>query len=57
MAATDPETDTMTYTLGGVDAASFAIDETTGQLKTWDPLDYETKDSYSVTVSVSDAMT
>ena len=55
VAATDPETDTMTYTLGGADAASFAIDETTGQLKTRDPLDYETKASYSVTVSVSDS--
>ena len=44
----------MTYTLGGDDAASFAIDESTGQLKTRDPLDYETKASYSVTVSVSD---
>ena len=54
VAATDPETDTMTYTLGGVDAASFAIDESTGQLKTRDPLDHETKASYSVTVSVSD---
>ena len=53
--ATDPDTgDTLTYTLGGDDAASFAIDETTGQLKTRDPLDYETKAGYSVTVSVSD---
>ena len=53
--ATDPDNgDTLTYTLGGDDAASFAIDESTGQLKTRDPLDYETKASYSVTVSVSD---
>ena len=53
--ATDPDTgDTLTYTLGGDDAASFGIDESTGQLKTRDPLDYETKSSYSVTVSVSD---
>ena len=55
VAATDPDTgDTLTYTLEGDDAASFAIDETTGQLKTRDPLDYETKASYAVTVSVSD---
>ena len=54
VAATDPETDTIAYTLGGDDAASFTIDEATGQLKTWDPLDYEFKSSYSVTVSVSD---
>ena len=53
--ATDPDTgDTLTYTLGGDDAASFAIDESTGQLKTRAPLDYETKAGYSVTVSVSD---
>ena len=54
MAATDPEEDTLTYTLGGEDAASFIIDEATGQLKTFDPLDYETKSSYSVTVTVTD---
>ena len=50
-----PDTgDTLTYTLEGDDAASFAIDGATGQLKTRDPLDYEFKASYSVTVSVSD---
>ena len=54
VAATDPETDTIAYTLGGDDAASFTIDESDGQLKTFDPLDHETKASYSVTVSVSD---
>ena len=54
VAATDPEDDTLSYALGGDDAASFTIDESTGQLKTWDPLDYETKSSYSVIVSVSD---
>ena len=54
VAATDPETDTIAYTLGGDDAASFTIDGATGQLKTRDPLDHEAKSSYSVTVSVSD---
>ena len=55
VAATDPDSsDTLTYTLGGDDAASFTIGETNGQLKTLDPLDYETKSSYSVTVSVTD---
>ena len=54
IAATDANNDTLTYTLGGIDAASFAIDSTTGQLKTQAALDYETKSSYSVTVSVSD---
>ena len=54
VAATDADNDTLTYTLGGTDAASFAIDSTTGQLKTQAALDYETKSSYSVTVSVSE---
>ena len=52
--ATDADDDTLTYTLSGTDAASFAIDNTTGQLKTKDPLDYETESSYSVTMTVSD---
>ena len=54
--ATDPDTtnDTLTYSLGGTDAASFAIDTSTGQLKTKAALDHETKDSYSVDVQVSD---
>ncbi len=53
--ATDPDTDdSLTYTLGGTDAVSFAIDDKTGQLKTKAALDFETKISYTVTVSVSD---
>ncbi len=52
--ATDTNDDTLTYSLGGTDASSFAIDTTTGQLKTKASLDYETKNSYLVTVSVSD---
>ncbi len=54
VAATDGDNDTLTYTLGGTDAASFNFDTTTGQLQTKDPLDKETKSRYSVTVSVSD---
>ena len=54
VAATDPENDTLTYTLSGTDAASFDIDSTTGQLKTKSALDYETKSTYTVTVTVSD---
>ena len=42
--ATDAETDTLTYTLGGDDMASFAIDSATGQLMTMAALDFETKD-------------
>ena len=48
--------DTLTYTLRGTDAAAFEIDSTTGQLKTQAPLDYETKNSYSVTVRASDGI-
>ena len=54
VAATDEDNDTLTYTLGGTDAASFSIVSTSGQLQTKAPLDYETKSSYSVTVSASD---
>ena len=55
MAATDADSgDTLTYTLGGTDASSFNIERTSGQLKTKAPLDYETKVSYTVTVTVSD---
>ena len=53
--ATDlDEEDVLTYTLGGIDAASFGIEAGTGQLLTKAPLDYETKDNYTVVVSVSD---
>ena len=54
IAATDPDGNTLTYTLGGTDAASFVIEVATGQLKTKETLDYETKNSYSITVTVSD---
>ena len=40
------------YTLGGTDAASFTINEDNGQLKTNTTLDYETKNSYTVTVTI-----
>ncbi len=53
--ATDPdEEDTLTYILGGTDAATFSIESATGQLKTRSALDYETKNTYAVSVSVSD---
>ena len=54
VAATDVDNDTLTYTLGGTDASSFSIVSTSGQLQTNAALDYETKLSYTVTVSVSD---
>ena len=54
VSATDLDEDVLTYSLSGVDAASFGIVSTTGQLQTRDPLDYEEKNTYSVTVNVSD---
>ena len=52
--ATDADNDALTYTLGGVDAASFSIVPSTGQLQTLAALNFEGKNSYSVTVSASD---
>ncbi len=52
--ATDEDEDILTYTLSGVDAASFSVVSTTGQLRTRAPLDYEKKNTYSVAVIVSD---
>ena len=53
--ATDPDTgDTVRYSLGGPDAASFAIVASSGQLRTKAALDYETTSSYAVTVTATD---
>ena len=46
--------DTLTYTLGGADADSFGIVAASGQLRTKDPLDYESRSSYQVTVTAAD---
>ena len=54
VAATDPEGDTLTYSLTGTDANDFTIDSASGQIKVKSALDYETKTSYSVTVNVTD---
>ena len=55
VAASDPDSgDTLTYTLGGTDAASFGIVAATGQLQTKAALDHETKSSYRVTVTATD---
>ena len=54
VAATDPENDTLTYSLGGTDRASFDIVATTGQLKTKAALDFESTNSYSVAVTAAD---
>ena len=53
--ATDADQgDTLTYTLGGVDADAFDIDDETGQIQTKEPLDEETKATYTVTVTAND---
>ena len=57
--ATDTDTHDegkLTYTLGGTDASSFDIASSTGQILTKDPLDRETKDTYTVTVTVTDTV-
>ena len=55
VSANDSDTgDLSLYTLGGADMASFGIDRKTGQLKTKAALDYETKDTYVVTVTATD---
>ena len=58
VAATDPDTDTLTYTLGGADAGSFAIVAATGQIQVGDGtiLDYEAeKNTYGVQVTATDS--
>ena len=58
LTATDADAgDTLTYTLGGTDAASFDIVADTGQLRTKSGVtyDFETRSRYTVTVTASDA--
>ena len=50
--ATDPDDSSLTYSLGGTDAASFTITESTGQLRTKDALNHEDQSTYDVTVTV-----
>ena len=54
--AADPDDgDTLTYALGTTaDDGHFAIDSSTGQLSTQGALDYETDDSYTITVTATD---
>ena len=53
-AGTQLPADVLTYTLGGTDAASFDINDGTGQLMTKAALDHEAKRSYTVTVTATD---
>ena len=52
--ANDDDTDTLTYSIEGTDAASFSIIPETGQLQTKLALDFESKSSYTVTVKATD---
>ena len=53
--ATDTDQgDTLTYALGGADAASFTIVAASGQIRTSATLDYDTKASYTVAVTATD---
>ena len=52
--ALDPQGDTLTCSLSGRDADLFDINAASGQLVTKAPLDYESKASYGVIVSVQD---
>ena len=55
--ATDPDRDSLTYSLEGADSASFEIVSVSGQIQTKAGVDYNyeaTKNSYSVTVRAAD---
>ena len=54
VAAMAGDDDTLTYAIGGADASSFIVIRTTGQIKVREALDYETKNSYTVTVTATD---
>ena len=56
VSAMDADGDTLAYTLGGADAASFDIVSTSGQVQTKAGVTYdvETKSTYTVTVTASD---
>ena len=56
VSATDGDNDQITYSLQGRDASAFTVQSNSGQLKTrsGQTYDYETKDTYSVTVRAQD---
>ncbi len=53
VSASDPENDSLTYSLSGTDASSLSINSS-GVITFNSAPDYETKTSYSITVNVSD---
>ena len=54
ISATDGDGDTLTYRLSGADADSFAVDPSTGQIKTKGTYNFEQKDRYSIIIHASD---
>ena len=54
VSATDDDMDDLTYSLSGTDAGSFRIGSLTGQIRTFASLNFEAKNSYSVTVTADD---
>ncbi len=52
--ATDPDSDALTYMLGGVGAGSFSVDAATGQIATKVLLDYEVRNAIELIVRVRD---
>ena len=54
VAAVDPERNRLTYTLSGTDAGAFDVVASSGQIRRKDALDFEAKESYSLTVDVHD---
>lgn len=55
--ATDPENNTLTYSIAGGDASSMSIVSSTGVLTFSTAPNYEVKDRYTTTVSVTDGTT
>ena len=53
--AVDTDSDTLTYSLSGTDAAHFTIVASSGQLQTKSALNFEVQPSYTATVSVTDS--
>ena len=54
VAAADADSDALTYSVEGTDAASFGIGPSNGWLRTKEVFDHETKSSYTITVKVVD---
>ena len=48
---TDPDDDTLTYSVTGTDASYVEIDTDDGEVRLLNPADYETKDSYTFDVN------